>query len=555
MDRSFDVATRRDQALRKARKHLVPMLATLATLAALGACGGGSGSSGSSTGSNPGGGTSTGPTPSWGGFGRDAQHSDLMPSVANGGVAAQNLNHLIWETPVDTAVTSYNGNQIPIHYGSPIITSANTVIVPVKTSTTGSFVLQAQSAMTGTAIWTQPSDYVMPPQSQPTDWIPSFGPTLAAGKTVYMPGAGGKVIAISNPDARSVSPQNLVFYGSANYGAAPTQFNSTVYINTPITSDTNGNIFFGFVVTGSNPAGLVSGVARIDASGNGTWVAANAAVSLSSAVKPAMNAAPALSNDGATVYVSVVTQPSSGNGTGYLVALDSTSLATKSSVALMDPYAGTPAQVSDFSSASPVIGPDGDVYYGVLETTLGTHNYRGWLLHFNATLSSTKTPGSFGWDNTPSIVPATLVTSYHGMSTYLLLTKYNNYAGAGTGDGHNKMAILDPNATETDPIVSATVMNEVMTVLGPTADTAAVSSFPGAVKEWCVNSSAVDTNTHSALMNSEDGFLYRWDLNSGTLSQKIWLDNGYGQAYTPTAIGPDGTVYAINNANLIAVTN
>jgi len=43
-------------------------------------------------------------------------------------------------------------------------------------------------------------------------------------------------------------------------------------------------------------------------------------------------------------------------------------------------------------------------------------------------------------------------------------------------------------------------------------------------------------------------------LTVGTLTQSIWLDNGYGQAYTPTAIGPDGTVYSINNSTLIAVT-
>ena len=58
-------------------------------------------------------------------------------------------------------------------------------------------------------------------------------------------------------------------------------------------------------------------------------------------------------------------------------------------------------------SASPVVGPDGDVYYGVLEEPFPSHNDRGWLLHFNADVSKMKIPGSFGWDSTPSVVPQT----------------------------------------------------------------------------------------------------------------------------------------------------
>ena len=75
------------------------------------------------------------------------------------------------------------------------------------------------------------------------------------------------------------------------------------------------------------------------------------------------------------------------------------------SVALTEPALGAAARIGDDGTSSVTVGPDGDVYIGVLEPTFGTHNARGWLLHFDATLSSVKTPGSFGWDNTPSIVP------------------------------------------------------------------------------------------------------------------------------------------------------
>src|SRR5207244_3135406 len=51
----------------------------------------------------------------------------------------------------------------------------------------------------------------------------------------------------------------------------------------------------------------------------------------------------------------------------------------------------------------------------------------------------------------------------------------------------------------------------------------------------------------------EDGCLYRWDLTTNTFSQMIELTPGIGEAYTPTVVGVDGTVYAINNATLFAV--
>jgi hypothetical protein len=177
----------------------------------------------------------------------------------------------------------------------------------------------------------------------------------------------------------------------------------------------------------------------------------------------------------------------------------------------------------------------------------GSNHYRGWMLHFDSHLAQSKTPGAFGWDDTSSVVPSFMVPAYTGKSLYLLMTKYNNYAEGG-GNGLNKIAVLDPDATETDPVTGASVMREVLTVAGVTPDGAAP-----AVKEWCINSAAVDPATNSILVGSEDGRLYRWDLSTNTLSQNLVLTSGLGEAYTPTAIGPDGKVYAINNATLFAV--
>ena len=258
-----------------------------------------------------------------------------------------------------------------------------------------------------------------------------------------------------------------------------------------------------------------------------------------------MSAAPALSPDGSILYVAV------DNGDyGYLLALNSVTLAVINKVLLKDPSSGLTAIIFDASSASPTVGPDGDVYFGVLENPFPNHNDRGWLLHFNADLTQTKIPGSFGWDDTASIVPSSMVPSYKGTSSYLLMTKYNNYCGVGNGNGQNKIAILDPNATEHDPILSNTlVMQEVLTKLGVTPD----SGCPGGVREWCINTAAIDPFTKSVMANSEDGKLYRWDLTTNSFTEVITLSTGVGEAYTPTVIGADGTAYAINQAVLDAI--
>src|SRR5262249_28342385 len=131
----------------------------------------------------------------------------------------------------------------------------------------------------------------------------------------------------------------------------------------------------------------------------------------------------------------------------YLLGLNPTTLATKFKVFLTDPRNTNGAVVTDDATASPTVGPDNDVYFGVQGDPF--NGARGFLLHFNADLSVTKTPGAFGWDYTAAIVPAAMVPSYSGGSSYLIFAKYNNYATLGDGnDGVNKIALLDPNATQ-----------------------------------------------------------------------------------------------------------
>jgi hypothetical protein len=475
----------------------------------------------------------------WSGYGHESQHDAIAP------VASQPLNHILWHTPVDLN-PQYSGSELLIHYGSPLITRSNTVIVPVKTGATNGFEVEALVGATGATNWVRSTDYILPPHN----WTPSFSPTLTPKNRLYFPGGGGTVYYCDTPDTTNISPVigQTAFFGLTNYTANTNAYLNNVFIDTPITSDRYGNIFFGFQVTGSTPLNLRSGMARIDYNGTGTWVAASNAASDAGISKVVMNCAPALSNDHKTLYVAV------NNGSyGYLVAVDSRTLAPLARVRLKD--VKNPANDSimlDDGTASPTVGPDGDVYFGVLENPWYSNHDRGWLLHFNSTLTQTKVPGAFGWDDTASVVFASLVSSYHGSSPYLLMTKYNNYADTG-GNGVNKIAILDPRNSMTDPISGATVMNEVLTIAGTTPDSSFTNTYPNAVHEWCINSAAVDPFTKSVLANNEDGKLYRWDLTSNTLSETNVLTSGLGEAYTPTLVGVDGIVYAINNATLYAV--
>jgi hypothetical protein len=477
-----------------------------------------------------------GDSEAWLGYAHDAQHTGVSA------VASQPLQRIHWTMPVDLNPQLPSGELLS-HYGSPLITEDHTVIVPVKTGAFDGFRIEARNENNGSVKWILDMDYSVPFAG----FTPPFGPVITKGHLV-MPAAGGTVLVRDHVDKSHGTLTRLAFYGIEHFNAHPVTFTSDVRITTPITADDEGNLFFGFNVLGSPLAGLESGIARIGSNGKGTWVSATSASSDPNITRVSTSCAPALSLDERHVYVALSSDFAAG---GYLVELDALTLKTVNKVALKDPQSGFDAFVADSSSATPTVGPDGDVYFGVLENPFPGHHDRGWLLHYNADLQQTKLPGAFGWDDTASIVDASLVKSYHGPSKYLLMTKYNDYADVG-GTGINKIAILDPNTSEPDFLYGNPVMNEVLTIKGPTPDPR-FPFLPGAVREWCINTAAVDPFTKSIVVNSEDGKLYRWDLNRNRFSEVITITGGILEAYTPTVIGTDGTIYAINRGILFAV--
>lgn len=465
---------------------------------------------------------------SWPTHAGDPQHTNVSS------VRAQAMRQILWSTPVDLA-PQYSGSSLLMHYASPLATAKNTIIVTVKTGPRDGFKIEGRRAGNGNLVWTLFTDYSLPPHN----WTPIASPTIAPDNSLYTPGAGGTVLRRADADAETSAVTRIAFFGNTLYENNKATFDENVKICTPLTHDSQGNIYFGFRVFGSNPANLVGGVAKITPSGQGSWVPVSVLAADDTIDRPAMSCAPALSNDESILYIGV---RGAQTNNGYLVAAKTENLERLNSVKLMVPEESTTAYVLEDSTSMPTVGPDGDVYYGAWYF----NNYRGFMLHFDASLNIVKTPSAFGWDNTPSIVPASMVPNYTGPSTYLLFQKYNNYLEA-SGGGMNEMAVLDPNQSELDPVSNKFLMKPVIKMLAPTPDPR------GGFIEWCVNTGAVDPGTNSAIVNSEDGKCYRWDFTTNTLTEDVRLTAGLGEAYTSTIIGPDGLTYAMSNATLFAM--
>jgi len=213
------------------------------------------------------------------------------------------------------------------------------------------------------------------------------------------------------------------------------------------------------------------------------------------------------------------------------------------------------ARILDDSSSSITVTPDGSLLYGAYTR----YDFaRGHLMKFDAN-GQFRGAYSFGWDSTPAI--------YQHNGTYSIVIKDNEYGGGPQfGSYCNVDAICPPRQNgpffitqlssnlsvewkfqNTNNQVCSRNPDGSVTCVPNTSGT----QWPNVGFEWCINAPVVDVNG-VVYANSEDGNIYAI-TQGGTLRANLFLNQALGAAYTPLAIGPDGTIYTENKGILSAV--
>ncbi len=306
------------------------------------------------------------------------------------------------------------------------------------------------------------SDYILAPYSAGCRQFPAH---LTGQNRLYYAGAGGAMCCSATRRIRrmtGVQSARGIFYGLATLSritkkaGVATKTRDDQHADHG-SEDNAGNICFGFVVTGANPVGgcrerhCAHRRQRRGAHGC-QWLRPPQAIPTSP--KSRQNCAPAVSRDQSTIYIAVST-----GSAGYLLGLDSTTLGkTKMSKArLIDP--SFRARTHTYPTTPPPrqsLGPTTASITACWKLSIPAPQ-RSWLaaaFQFQLLDEDQDTRAlSAGTIPRPSFpLPMPCQGLYVGQSSYLLMSKYNNYYGVGTGNGHNEIAILDPHASQADDL-------------------------------------------------------------------------------------------------------
>ena len=156
----------------------------------------------------------TGGTPAveWAGFAGNAQHTAVASEPA------QPLKRIRWRAKVDLAPNLVHG-QLTANYASPMITAANTVLVPTRVSAKAGYRVVAYSGTSGARRWSLATDYRSPLVTSPPAPTISLPAVLTPSTTLAVAGAGGTVLVRKHANLKAGAVRRLVFYGAAQWTA------------------------------------------------------------------------------------------------------------------------------------------------------------------------------------------------------------------------------------------------------------------------------------------------------------------------------------------------
>jgi hypothetical protein len=336
-------------------------------------------------------------------------------------------------------------------------------------------------------------------------WEPVFHAAISNG-FVFVPGFSGSIYKLKESDGTPVAHYTP-------FGTAPSTF-----VSGPLTVDNRGNLYYNVLALDpTNPwIADVRGAYLVKVTPQGIVKKVSFSIlvqgspgcgdpKIYGSQRPGINVAPAVSPDGKTVYTLSKAHFDSSQACVLAVNANLTSKWHSSLVT-----SGFTGYVTDNSSSTPSVAPDGSVLYGAVSTD---NKGRGHLMKFSSS-GNYLTSYDFGWDETAAI--------YAHDGTYSVILKDNNYGG-----GPYYITQLNANLGIEWQLKSSTNY------------------------EWCVNAPAVDRNG-TVYANSEDGNVYVIK-QGGTVIGTIFLKKAIGAAYTPIAIGRDGKVYTENDGDMFAL--
>lgn len=543
----------------------------------------------------------------WSQWGRTARHDSTSP--AQGRPIDRIAARMVLD-PFAGAEQAIEDGDLYVHYPVPLVDGDDLFVV--RKSGTFSEPRWWESQVwnvsnvrrNGTALvtrWSRATDW-QPVPYQEGLWEPVYHCALTPD-AVWAPGAGGTIDQLNRQDGKLIHRFNP-------FGAS---IDPAIFVAGPPAIDPAGNVIYNTVrLDRSNPWGADSTGAwlvRIDPQGTITRAPFSALVPTAPAAgaectasfeftgaplppsanaiapstrcgsqRPGLNVAPAIAADG-TIYT--ISRAHLNDRWGYLVAVGpgltprwSASLrnrfldgcyvtippnGTKGGCAAdtltgVDPADNLPGsgRVSDNSTSSPTVAPDGTILYGAYTR----YNYgQGHLMSFSPRGDFLAAYG-WGWDLTPAI--------YQHDRTYSIILKENHYAVGSWCNSEpvcpsdrTRNAPRDPEQyfmTQLDPALQPEWRFRNVNTQSCERDEAGavqcVETSPNGF-EWCVNAVAVD-RLGRVYANSEDGNLYAID-QGGILSGHLFLRLALGAAYTPTSLGNDGRIYTQNFGELFII--